>query len=1139
MQTYFSSLSMSAKRMLTFFAVFVVTILFLVSSAIGIFLISNDGNLRALADISRPTEPTNCTPTPSPAFNGYRTNMNNPNVDSTTCQDIPVLSFKEVALGNPRTLPLPIQGPTSFQLTYINSAGIGNPANDIINPNAKVSVIDLGNNQYRMSASLTSSNTAEYSSSNEGNLGGDLTFSIPAGYKLKYIQNSAKHYDTNLDRAWNAEYGDGQSPFDFISDNGRNSNPIFSRFDGTTLSANSGYNLRTRAGQNNRLPAGFINSGYILFSLDIEPVITNLPPVLTGEEITIIRGQQGSFKPLNPTDPDNDLPISLAVANALNYCTPATVASGSIITCTATPTAPKRATFTITPTDSRNLTGLPATFIVNILDPGLDVVKSCVKKGTTTPCSDAQLKPGETVTYRLNLTNTGETNLTNVVMVDDYDQTKLTNITNINPPVSNHDTANGVLTWNIGTLAKNGSVLGTFDATVQNSITANTTILNRVSASADGVPTKTSEVIFPVIVPNTPPQIPGEEITIIRGQEGSFKPLNPTDPENNTPISLNITNALSFCLPNTNNTLQAGTVINCKTDANTPARSTFTITPTDSKGLVGTPGTFIVNVIDPGLNLTKDCFTLGANPVRCESANLYAGDTVKYVLTVSNTGQTNLTNVVVTDNYDETKVETPTGISPVQSSLDTNNGIVVWNLGNFAKGEAPKKIEYNVKIKENIVQSTTVKNIATAKSNETPEKKAEREFPVQRNLPPQIPGEEIIIERGKEGSFKPLNPTDPENNTPISLAITNALSWCTPNTNNTLQAGTVINCKTDANTPSVSTFTITPTDSKGLVGTPGTFVVRIIDPSLNIIKKCTIKSTNKLCDKQSVGDVVTYTLTVINNGEFDLTEVVVTDDYDQSLLSNISNINPTGTNSDGKIVWQVPRLSKGQSREFSFDATVTESALDKVVLNIALAKSKETPEKSDENRFNVLGNPVLEIVKSCIALKNNKACKDAELTTGDKIKYIVTVKNSGKSTAREVKVVDNYDETKIENISNINPNGLHDKTNGIITWELGNLNAGGSLEVNFTASIMSGLTNATLIDNIATVSAKDLPPVSTNYRFPIIVNPPVIRRLGTTGGIAILASWGLLITTGSIYLYFHNAKKTNKGFVPARSREEK
>ncbi|MFW6056277.1 MAG: CARDB domain-containing protein, partial [Chloroflexota bacterium] len=86
--------------------------------------------------------------------------------------------------------------------------------------------------------------------------------------------------------------------------------------------------------------------------------------------------------------------------------------------------------------------------------------------------------PGDTITYTITYQNTGDVDLTDVIVVDDYDETFVASISNISlpgPGLDNGDT----ITWNIGTLNPGDSGSVTYDATLED---------------ADAFPTGTTEV---------------------------------------------------------------------------------------------------------------------------------------------------------------------------------------------------------------------------------------------------------------------------------------------------------------------------------------------------------------------------------------------------------------------------------------------------------------------------------------------------------------------------------------------------------------------------------------------------------------------------------------------------------------------
>jgi len=136
------------------------------------------------------------------------------------------------------------------------------------------------------------------------------------------------------------------------------------------------------------------------------------------------------------------------------------------------------------------------------------------------------------------------------------------------------------------------------------------------------------------------------------------------------------------------------------------------ITPTDSKGLVGTPGKFIVNIIEPGLNLEKICFAKGTQN-ECKTANLKIGDPITYKITASNSSSVILQNLKIIDDYDQVRIADITNISD-SGQLSASEGKIFWNsLGTLA-GSGSKSVTFDAKIAQGAAAGAEIKNIATA-----------------------------------------------------------------------------------------------------------------------------------------------------------------------------------------------------------------------------------------------------------------------------------------------------------------------------------------------------------------------------------------------------------------------------------------
>ena len=177
----------------------VLMLFFVITSTFAVNLITNDTALSSrIREALAASEPTNC-PSPSasmPTYNGYTTKFNSPNVNPTTCSDLPLLSFFPVdtAGGNPRSVTRD-NGNISIMVSYMNSATPGSAA--IANPNVAVYVDKLSETQFKISAQLSGGNVGALSSATDG---GDLIVNVPAGTKLQIVKNQTVNWPDAIER---------------------------------------------------------------------------------------------------------------------------------------------------------------------------------------------------------------------------------------------------------------------------------------------------------------------------------------------------------------------------------------------------------------------------------------------------------------------------------------------------------------------------------------------------------------------------------------------------------------------------------------------------------------------------------------------------------------------------------------------------------------------------------------------------------------------------------------------------------------------------------------------------------------------------------------------------------------------------
>jgi hypothetical protein len=458
-------------------------------------------------------------------FNGknIQTDYINPVLSgSNLSQEPPLLNYFPFIAGSPRTYSALSTENIYLQMYYSNT-GTG----PICDPRLGVSVVKVSDTQYKISSTLSGSDATSVSSASEG---GDLTLNIPATSQLTIVGRSTRHFpqaQVNFPSGINTN-----APDRIVTDNSANgvtSNPLYTTFSDKNIPASTGMPLVTSG----CLAQGTNSYGYVLSQLLVSPkpstpTPTNTPPRLTGQEITVVRGNSGSFQIYTCSDPENNTPCSYTINSIPSFCT--NNATTRIITCQTNANTPVKSTFTITPKDSLGLSGSPATFIVNVIEPNspaLAVDKLCKKKGTDQDCDKANLNKGEEVTYTINVKSVGASTVKNAKLSDDYDQTRLTEVSNLSPQ-GTIDTNQGTISVELGDIDADKTKTVTYDAKIKNEVNNGDKILNTVRVTSENTPDATDSTEFVVALPGEPNLSPSEKLCFKKGTDTSCDEIDLT-----------------------------------------------------------------------------------------------------------------------------------------------------------------------------------------------------------------------------------------------------------------------------------------------------------------------------------------------------------------------------------------------------------------------------------------------------------------------------------------------------------------------------------------------------------------------------------------------------------------------------------
>gem|GEM_PF-863403 len=243
---------------------------------------------------------------------------------------------------------------------------------------------------------------------------------------------------------------------------------------------------------------------------------------------------------------------------------------------------------------------------------------------------------------------------------------------------------------------------------------------------------------------------------------------------------------------------------------------------------------------------------------------------------------------------------------------------------------------------------------------------------------------------------------------------------------------------------------------------------------LELAKAVTLTTDADGSGGYTVGDVVTFTLTLTNQGPNDATGVniqdVVPDGY-----TNISNISNGGLLTGGNTInWLGLSLNNGQNMALTFDATLTGTGNYTNVAQVTASDQDDpdsTPnnddgDQSEDDEANVTPNvdPVIDLslIKS-VALATD-ADGSGSVTAGDTVTFTLLLANAGPDAATGVGVQDVVP-NGFSGISAISNGGV--ATGNTIDWSGLNVTAGGSLSLTFNAIVGASGSYA----NVAQVTA--------------------------------------------------------------------
>ena len=425
------------------------------------------------------------------------------------------------------------------------------------------------------------------------------------------------------------------------------------------------------------------------------------------------------------------------------------------------------------------------------------------------------------------------------------------------------------------------------------------------------------------------------------------------------------------------------------------------------------------------------------------------GDTLTYTIKLTNNGNADGT-VTVTD-------EIPAGTTLVEKSITNNgvesNGTITWTDVEVKAGDT---VEVSFKVTINSDTKTSVTNKAVIDGNKPTEEVETKVANITgaksvdkstAKVGDTLTYTIILTNSGNADGTVTVTDEIPtgtrikDENTTGYNKETNTMTW----SNVEVKAGKSVELTLEVEVKDDTTDTVknvAKIDNKEIPEKPETKVA-------NITGTKTVDKT-----EAKVGDTLTYTIALTNNGNADGT-VTVTDEIPTGTTLVADSITANGSyNEENKtITWTDVKVEAGKTAEVSFKVTINNDTKTSVT-----------------NKAVIDGNKPTEEVETKVAnITGTKTVDKTETKVGDTLTYTITLTNSGNADGK-VTVTDEVPTGT--RIKDENTTGYNKETN-TMTWSNVEVKAGKSVELTLEVVVKDDTTDT--VKNVAKIDNKEIP----------------------------------------------------------------
>lgn len=321
------------------------------------------------------------------------------------------------------------------------------------------------------------------------------------------------------------------------------------------------------------------------------------------------------------------------------------------------------------------------------------------------------------------------------------------------------------------------------------------------------------------------------------------------------------------------------------------------------------------------------------------------GDIVTFQIVVTNNGADEATNVSLTDSLPAGLTATANNGDVTAGSYDPTTG--VWTIGTLANGaSATLTIEGTV---DAGTEGTTITNTTTAATGDQPDPETGTD-----DLGESVTVINSIVASNDDFSGTPILSSGGTTASVFSDDTLNGASFADGDVTVSIAddgglTGVVINPDGTLTIPAGTTpgvYTITYQICE--VADPDNCDTATVDVVVGGVADLqTVKTLASGTSEPGVGDVVTFEITVTNNGTDEATNVTLTDSLPAGLTATANNGNVTaGSYDPGTGIWTIANLANGASATLTIEGTVDASAEGTTITNVTTAAVSDQADPS-------------------------------------------------------------------------------------------------------------------------------------------------------------------------------------------------